>query len=164
MGKESEVANDPSQTGVPTSLLKSRRGFVDRTLAAIERVEGSLASAAPGRQRQWLSEVHEAVAALEEAMSDQSSDTDDENGLMAEIERNEPRLSHQVQRLRREYHELRQQLAALRSQLDPSSQTTPDYAQIRERVGMLLAAVRHYRGRENDLVFEAYEIDLGVGD
>ena len=148
-----------------TAAMEKHQVFVDRTLDAMRRLEETLAAAATGRERAWLDVVYEALQRLDEALAQQTENADDPQSALSEIERIEPRLAFKVQKLRKKYHQLKQRTTELLAELDPARQEqTPDYAEIRQQLEELLTSLRNYRAGENDLFFEAYETDVGVGD
>jgi hypothetical protein len=83
---------------------------------------------------------------ISEAVVEHLSTTEGEHGLYADIVAADPRLSSAVGSLLREHAELRQ---ALDRNLD--EQTAAELATLFDR----------HRQRGNDLVYEAYVVDLG---
>lgn len=134
----------------------------DRLLAAIHRLEGRLAAAAPGREREWVSTVNQALSDLREAMEER---IDSGDGLLSDIELSAPHLWARVKRLRTEYVNLERQVGELLAEFrDVGEREIADFRDIRERVGWLLTALRHQQSRETDLIFEVYNRDTGVCD
>lgn len=142
--------------------VEKSRARSDRLLTAIHDLERSLASAAPGREPLWGSRVNDSLSLLREAMRERIESDD---GLFSDVEVAAPHLWCRVEKLRAEYASLRRRVTELMAEFDgPGEDGIADYRDIRERVGWLLTALRHQQSRENDLVFEVYNRDLGVGD
>ena len=94
----------------------------------------------------------------------QTASDQDTSSLLTEIRRDDPRLGPRVDRLRAEQADLRIAITSLRDQLAPDAAIPVDTADIRDRLAALARRLRAQRARESDLVYEAVNIDLGVGD
>jgi hypothetical protein len=138
----------------------------ERLFSAIHAVERALASAAPKRERSWLLSVLEAMRLLESAMHRQCANSDSPDSLLAEIVNDAPHLHSRVERLKREYRDLLRQISELLEQFEGGLgvEETPNYVDLRQRLGWLLTALRHHQSRETDLIFEAVDTDLGALD
>lgn len=136
----------------------------DKTLVAMHALERALAAAAPGRQQEWADNVLTALEKLETTLEEQTGNGDRSDSLLSDIEQLDPRFSYRVSQLRQQLEDIRRTAASLRMQLRQPSETPPDYADIRQRLAWLLTALRHHRAREIDLMFEAYNLDLGQVD
>ncbi len=159
LNRQDRLGSQPHRDAVARS-----RADRDRTLAAMHALEHMLGAAAPGRERAWKQEVLAALHALESAMQDQDASGEQAESLLSEILQIDPRFEFRVTQLRRQLSDLRRTAASLRSQLEQPSDATPDYADIRQRLDGLLTALRHYRAQETDLIFEAYNVDIGPVD
>lgn len=135
-----------------------------RSLDAIQLLESMAGRAAPGRNRDWQTDVVEALRQLEVALRQQQASYEDPTSLLADIAQQQPRLRTWVRQLHRQWSELADSAESLRQQLERADDVGWDYADVRERLRGLLNALYHHRGREADLVFEALSTDLGVGD
>ena len=133
-----------------------------RSLDAMHALESMVGRAAPGRVRDWQSDIARALSELEPALRQQQASYEDPTSLLAEIALEHPRLRTWVRQLHRQWRELATDVQSLREQLEQADQTAWDYADVRERVRALLKALHHHRAREADLVFEALSVDLGV--
>ena len=89
------------------------------------------------------------AAPLSAAIAEHLAATEGMHGLYAEIVAADPRLTYAVETLVREHAELRRAL-----QRDPSSMSEKQLAELSRRLD------RHCQ-RGNDLVYEAYVVDLG---
>jgi uncharacterized protein YhaN len=151
---------DEPQTSVDTS--RADRG---RSLDALHALELHAGRAAPGREREWLREIRDAVNTLERALGIQEQNSVPDEGVLSAIERDEPRLRRRVQELRQRYREIQDDLAALHRQLAIVDTTDMiDVADIRQMLERLANELRYQRARETDIVYEAYAVDIGEGD
>jgi hypothetical protein len=133
-----------------------------RMMSAMRSLETALARPSPNREPQWAAQVLSELRVLEQAMLAQTRELDDENTILAAIGRDQPRLLPRIQQLRRQYADLARQISSLREQL--ASQDPPLAAETRQRLAWALTALRHFQGKETDLVFEALHIDIGEAD
>lgn len=156
-----ERFSDPQRAG-----LDARRLDRDRTLAAMHRLEGALGSAAPGREAAWRAEVLGALGVLDEATTEEARNADRPDSLLSDIARTQPRLRNRVRGVRAQYRQLREALALLRQEIQDQDPAPVDFAALRQRMAWTLAALRHPRCRESDLIYEAYyeafRTDLGA--
>jgi len=147
------------------STVDSSRADRERSLDALHTLEIHAGRAAPGREHDWLADVHRAIAALERALTIQECNSAPDEGLLSAIERDEPRLRRRVEELRQRYRAVNDDVAALSRQLHAISPTdTIDVADIRQTLERIAGELRYQRARETDLVYEAYALDLGEGD
>jgi hypothetical protein len=135
--------------------MGARQADQDRTLAAIHDLEAALATAASGREGLWRDAVRAALDVLGEAATDEAANAAEPDSLLSDIARNQPRLRHRVHGLRAQYRQVRDTIAALRSELEDEPSDI-DVADLRQRLAWLLTALRHQRARESDLIYEAY--------
>ncbi len=132
-----------------------RRSDQDATLAAMHELEIALGAPAPGREEAWRDNVLVALDILDRAISYEQRNADEPDSLLSDLARTQPRLRNRVRGLRTQYAQVRRIVAALHHELSlPEPQ--PDFADIRRRIAWLLTALRHQRGRESDLIYEAY--------
>lgn len=135
------------------------------TLSITRKLESALASAAYGRESAWHTRALEALGDLQTALQMQREVSESSDGLFAQIAAEAPRLTGRIQQLEREYSELERSLKSLRADLlDTDAQQTNHVLDVRDRVASLLDAFRRQQDKETELVFEAYGIDIGVGD
>ena len=157
---EDALGFTPSQrTGFDTRAIDQ-----DRTLAAVHQLEAASSAAAPGRTQEWRDGVIAGLVALDEATRDELENAESPDSLLSDIKRTQPRLRTRVRGLRLQYLRLREAIASLRSELDEASDYDTDFADVRQRLSWLSAALRHQRALECDLIYEAYfdafDIDL----
>jgi len=146
--------------------LDERLADQDRTLAAIHQLEAALGDAAPRREQQWRERVVTALAALDEATAQEYQNGEEPDSLLSDIKRTQPRLRTRVRGLRTHYRQIRDAIAAIGHELHQPAEPA-DFADLRQRLAWVLAALQHQRARESDLIYEAYyeafNVDLGDG-
>jgi len=145
------------------AVKTSKAGRFD-TLEALHALEDALAAPAPRRERTWLHRVLSALDVLSDMLDSQTAGDEETSSLLSEIRRDDPRLGPRVDRLRAEQADLRIAITSLRDQLAPDAAVPVDTADIRDRLTSIARRLRAQRARESDLVYEAVNIDLGVGD
>lgn len=131
---------------------------------ALQALEDALSEPAPGREDRWLTTVIEALEVLDSALGTQSDRDSEASSLMSEIAADEPRLGPRVDRLRSEHADLRDSVKSLLGQIAPHPGMDIDIADIRDRLSSVARRLRQHRAREADLIYEAININLGVGD
>lgn len=145
------------------SEVRAQRADLWRHLVALE---DAVATPMPGRVGAWAAQVHDALVDLAATFERHVAVTEGTDGLFASVRDKAPRLEGALERLRVEHEEigatLANELRALRG-LDNGSGTDAA-AHARERLTALLSLLSRHRQEGADLVYEAYAIDLGVGD
>lgn len=63
---------------------------------------------------------------------------------------------HETVLLRAQYRQLQDSIASLQRGFEKSDDAGVDTGDIRQRLALLLTGLRHQRGRESDLIYEAY--------
>ena len=158
-----------SNAAMPDSRLKNSsqqtRTEHDALVDAMHRLEEALASAAPGREREWNQCVTANLHAVADLLEEHVNLADAADGLLADIETTRPALMHRVERLRHEHQDLLQQARALHRQIAQRGEgELADFRDVRHRTTWLLNYLRHHQAAETDLMFEAFSRDIGVGD
>lgn len=136
--------------------FESRQADLDRTLEAMHRLESALSEAAPGREAPWRDSVLEALSVLDAATAEEAENAHRPDSLLSDLALHQPRLRNRARALRLQYAKLRDTIAALRTELEAHPEAGLDYADVRQRLGWVLNALRHQRARESDLIYEAY--------
>ncbi|WP_213453644.1 hemerythrin domain-containing protein [Rhizomonospora bruguierae] len=151
MAPDPAVAPGPAPTH-PTAARWHRAALVP-TIDSFERalVEPGPPEALPGR-------LTTAVHALRSSFADHVGATEGPDGLYAELLDQAPRLAPGVTVLVRDHARVAAAIDALAGRLD-APDTDPD--ELRRRSGRLLRWLCRHRQRGADLVYEAYDTDLG---
>jgi hypothetical protein len=144
----------------PVDVARTRRAEL---LAAINALECSLA--VPARNPDWASGVASGLATLEAAFDGHIHATEGNAGVYSEILATAPRFRFAIDQLIVEHGEIRaniRTMAKLIDSLDPTDHETVEH--IRDDGTTLLSRLVRHRQRGADLVFEAYEQDIGGCD
>jgi hypothetical protein len=144
-------------TGSPSEKLQRARSKRGDLLEAMRRLE-EVAAGPAAEPTGWLASVTDAVSLVGEALQEHIDETESPEGIMAEILREEPRLTAAVDSLRGEHPEL---VTAWRRTLDAANDPESDRTRIRRRVVSLLGRLAMHRQSGADLVYEAYSVDIG---
>jgi hypothetical protein len=86
---------------------------------------------------------------------------EEQNGWMDEVRKQEPRLEHAIEGLREEHRELVQSLDTLIEELKAKEKLNEAG---RHKIVRWIERVRAHESRENELLEDAFEEDLGAGD
>jgi predicted nucleic acid-binding Zn-ribbon protein len=86
---------------------------------------------------------------------------EEQNGYMDAVRKREPRLERTIEQLAQEHRELEQSLEAL---IGESEVVTGLGAAYREKVRRWVEHVRQHEARENDLVLDAFNLDISAED
>lgn len=143
------------------SGLESRQLDQDRTLEAMHRLEAALSEAAPRRETRWRESVLATLGVLEAAVTEEATNAERPDSLFSDLARTQPLLRNRVRALRLQYRKLCETIGTLRQEIaEPVDSSVDDagvdFADVRQRLGWVLTALRHQRARESDLIYEAY--------
>ena len=162
------MKNPPPQSGFAENkqrLIAQVRAQHDELLEAIYRLELALASAAPRRDRVWNKRVIEELEKASDLLDEHFRSIESDDGLLSMIISAQPRLAHGADRLGREYSNLVQQARSLERQLAHHGEgDLPSFRDVCKGLRSLLNALSNHRADANDLVFEAFSTDIGIGD
>lgn len=148
----------PAPEGI-SDEVRNRRQRLRRAMA---HLEAGLANPVAGDPLGWQDEVRRSVLDLGLALADHTTETEADDGLLASIVDDAPRLANQVERLRKEHDTLSASTTALAEHL--AAHKSGDIDRIREEGIALLSALARHRQVGSDLLYEAYMIDVGTGD
>jgi hypothetical protein len=127
-------------------------------LQSVQRFEQAVA--APVRDPAWPERVRQRLGALRDQLAEHVVVTEGPDGLYAELLAHAPRLDRPVAGLVADHAELQLLADGLAGALGGPG-PCPEPARVRQRSGELLAALWAHRQRGADLVYEAYETDIG---
>ena len=86
---------------------------------------------------------------------------EEQNGYLDAVRKREPRLERAIEQLAQEHRALEQSLKALIREAAAVSRLG---AAFREKVRRWVEHVRQHEARENDLVFDAFNLDISAED
>ena len=150
------MEHTPSDEGF-LEHLRRRRAELRESMSA---VEAALAGPAYGDEMQWATRVQVALVELSADLSEHIRITEGPDGLYRELLSAEPRLSEPVARLTSEHTAIRGRLDDLVGLVEGSDGPV-DVTKVRDLGTTLLGVISHHRQRGADLVYEAYEFDIG---
>ncbi|HVU92481.1 MAG TPA: hypothetical protein VHC23_09625 [Jatrophihabitans sp.] len=130
---------------------------------ALDHLERALAAPATGRAVIWGEAVHASAIELADDFSAHVEATEGPSGLHNAILAGDLRLTNAVVALTGEHQEIAAEIAALVSD-SAAPVTAGDVDGVRERGTRLLGHLVRHRQRGADLIFEAYQTDIGGGD
>jgi hypothetical protein len=140
--------------------VRVRRAELRETLGALEY---TLASPAFGRAVIWGEAVHASLVMLADDFSAHIEVTEGPDGLHQAILAGDLRLANAVEALTGEHAQIAEDIASLVA--DSAAPVTPaDVPDLRERATTLLGHLLRHRQRGADLIYEAYQTDIGGGD
>lgn len=142
------------------AAVRRRRAELRESLVALEQ---ALAAPAAGCEERWASRVHRVLLAFADDFAEHIVVTEGPEGLHQAISSAEPRLTHAVTLLVGDHQRFSADLAELVAISVPPL-TATEVTVIRDLGTHLVADVSKHRQRGADLIYEAYETDIGVGD
>jgi hypothetical protein len=136
-----------------------RRADLHHALVDVER---AISSPAAGRLDTWTGDVVKRLSILLNSIDEHIVGTERPGGLYEEILNRAPRLSSQVDRLRAEHPALRAGTAELIERLHTTA-IGPGWPldEARDDAQRLLGKIVKHRQLGADLVWEAYNLDIG---
>jgi len=150
----------PSSVTPDQALLEALRRKRAELRGSMDALELALAAPAPVGQARWAERVDVALVELSADFREHIDVTEGQDGLYADLRAAAPRLSDAVARLAREHRQIRELLDDLLARVRiPDSKT--DVERVRDLGTNLLGLLVRHRQRGSDLVYEAYELDLG---
>ena len=139
-----------------TALRRHRAELLD----SLRAVEQSLAAPAVGDVSVWAQRVSVALIELEADFREHVQLTEGSDGLYRSLLEAAPRLSNVVRTLTADHGRIRTAIGQL-VETTGGSVVAADVARIRRAGTTLLARMSRHRQRGADLVFEAYQTDIG---
>jgi hypothetical protein len=138
--------------------VRRRRAELRDSMGALEL---ALAAPAPaGLTDHWHGRVHTALTELAGDLRQHVAVTEGPEGLYQDLLRTAPRLSGPVAALTEDHGRISALLDEALSSSDPSA-TAADVGQVRALGTALLGHIVRHRQQGADLVYEAYEVDVG---
>ena len=149
------------QPEMTPTLAETARRRADLHLALVE-LEQTISRPAVGREADWSKDVLRRLQDLAHTLDEHIEVTERPNGLYAEISSKSPRLANQMQLLKEEHPEIREATAKLTARLEetPIGDAWP-LSEARNDLQRLLGRLSRHRQLGADLVWEAYNLDIG---
>jgi hypothetical protein len=138
---------------------RARRGELHRALLDLE---GALAGAARGRAQAWADSVRAALVRVRETFAAHIDVTEGTDGLYQEVLAHAPRLSGAVNRLQHEHADIASAVDEVENRLDDAMADADVWVEsIREAAVRLMGLLVRHRQRGADLIYEAYDVEIG---
>jgi hypothetical protein len=138
---------------------KRRRTLHD----ALVHLEMAISSPAAGRIPEWSAQVTKDLIGVRDAFDQHIEATEKPDGLYDEIMQRAPRLAHTVDRLREEHPSIAASIAATIGRMEADEVVRDDWPvdQARDDLQRLIGSLVRHRQKGADLVWEAYNVDIG---
>jgi hypothetical protein len=139
---------------------RQRRKTLHDTLVHLEE---ALSSPAASRIPDWTASVLKEMYEVRDAFGQHITATEQPDGLYDEILERAPRLAGNDRRLREEHPEIHDGIDAMLERLEHTEIGSDRWAleQARDDLQRLIGGVIKHRQRGADLVWEAYNVDIG---
>jgi hypothetical protein len=154
------VSTPTVSTAAELAAVRIRRAELRGTLDTLER---ALASPAHGRDVVWGEQVHATLATLAADFDAHVEVTEGPGGLHQSILAGDLRLANAVGALTDEHAQIAAEIAALVAD-SRAPVTAEDVDGLRERATRTLGHLIRHRQRGAELIYEAYQTDIGGGD
>ncbi|MDQ2796735.1 MAG: hypothetical protein M3Y06_06175 [Actinomycetota bacterium] len=132
-------------------------------LGSLNFLELTLAAPAWGRAVVWGETVHDALVTMAGDFGAHIEVTEGPGGLHQAILGGDLRLTNAVDALTGEHAEMAAEIESLVADSD-APVTSADVDSLRDRATQLLGHLVRHRQRGADLIYEAYQTDIGGGD
>ncbi len=143
------------------AVEEARRRRVDLHNALVE-VEEAISAPAPGRHQEWAANVAAHILHLRTSFDDHIRGTEEPGGLYDDILERAPHLAGKVKRLRDEHPMIQLYIA---KELQRTTEDPPEAEEVidalRDDIQRLLGKIIHHRQHGADLMWEAYNLDIG---
>jgi hypothetical protein len=150
----------PSDRMTPT-LAETARRRADLHVALVS-VEKVISSPAVGRETDWSKDVLRNLQDMAHTIQEHIEVTERPGGLYDEITQKAPRLANKIEHLRQEHPEMLDGANQLVVRLETTAigEAWP-LAEARDDLQRLLGRIVRHRQQGADLVWEAYNLDIG---
>lgn len=139
--------------GKPFADVARQRSQLGRAMLQVETT-----AAAPAGKDSWLSDLRNSLRQLEIAFDSHVAEVEAPMGLLDGIMERSPRLQRAVELTKRDHESITQTLTTT---LESIAVGDRDDDAIRDRVLSLLLALSRHRQKGADLIYDAYDIDIG---
>ncbi len=146
---------------ITSAVEEARRRRVDLHNALVE-VEEAISAPAPGRIKEWAANVAARLLHLRTSFDAHIRGTEEPGGLYDDILELAPHLAGKIKRLRDEHPMIQLSIA---KELQRTSGDLPEAEEaideLRDDIQRLLGKIIHHRQHGADLMWEAYNLDIG---
>jgi hypothetical protein len=144
------------------AALRRRAELHDSTKSLVRALE----AASPGREHAWLHRVSDALGVLREDFTEHVDMNEAPEGIHAEMLHVQPRLASRVRRLAEDHVVISDRIDAAMALVSrgESEDVRTQVAEVRDACTQVVALITRHRQRSSDLVYEAYNTDIGIGE
>lgn len=151
---------EPNSSASDQPFLEELRRHRAELRESMRALEDALAAPATADQARWAQRVHVALVEVSGDFREHVDITEGPHGLYRDLLKTSPRLSGAVASLTREHVLIRGQIDKLLARVT-APDVIEDVARVRDLSTALLGRLVRHRQQGSDLVFEAYEFDIG---
>lgn len=151
---------EPNSSASDQPFLEELRRHRAELRESMRALEDALAAPATADQARWAQRVHVALVEVSGDFRAHVEITEGPHGLYRDLLKTSPRLSGAVAGLTREHVLIRGQIDKLLARVT-APDVVEDVARVRDLSTALLGRLVRHRQQGSDLVFEAYEFDIG---
>jgi hypothetical protein len=151
---------EPNSTTPDADFLEELRRHRAELRESMSALEDAMAAPAASDRERWAQRVQAAAVELAGDFRQHVDITEAPDGLYREVLKTSPRLSGAVDNLTREHVLIRGQVDSLLARV-AGSEVIADVDRVRALGTALLGRLVRHRQRGSDLVFDAYEFDIG---
>lgn len=154
---QAEASGWISEENLTWPSVETRDGVIDRRQKLYEAMRGLEAAVArPSGLADWRIEIEAALTELEAALRSHVRQVEADDGLFAQVMEESPHLAPGIDSLRREHNEL---VLAAHTALRMSADW--EASSLRRRVNTLLGRLAIHRQTGAELLFRAYNVEIG---
>lgn len=146
---------DTTATLRSVEAARGRREELRRAASALEN-----AVARPLAADDWLDVVSSAFLTLDRAFQAHCDEVESPEGLFADVLARAPRLAPKVEELRSEHADIARRLADVGK---PGTYDYEDLVELRHKLVALIGVIGAHRRAGSDLIYEAFNVDIGGG-
>ncbi len=154
---------EPTVTTTRKAELEAVRTRRAELRGSMTHLEYALAAPAGAQAAGWGERVHAVLVELADDFAEHIDVTEGPDGLHQAILSGDLRLANAVNALAAEHPEMAAQIAVLVAATD-APVAEPDVESILDLATALLARLVRHRQRGADLIYEAFDTDIGGGD
>lgn len=151
---------EPISSSSDQSLMEDLRRHRAELREAMSALEDALAAPATTHQERWAQRVHVALVELSGDIREHIDITEGPGGLYSDLLETSPRLSGAVASLTNEHVLIRGQVDNLLARVT-APDVIEDVDRVRDLGTALLGRLVRHRQRGSDLMFDAYDYDIG---
>ena len=155
----------PEQDDLTPALSEARRRRA--TLHdSLVHLEIAISSPATGRIPEWTEFVTKEMVGVRDAFDQHVMVTEKPGGLYEEIITRAPRLDGTVRRLKGEHPDIAEKIGGMVERLEKATIGGPEWPldDARDDLQRFIGTVIRHRQKGADLVWEAYNVDIGGND